>query len=60
MTNYARHKHHLHWLDVHYLTKVSPEISASSLKDFLNKGRTRQEYNGPQVLKSFQKFEQIL
>ena len=39
MPNYAFHKHHLHLSGVHYLTKASCEISASSLKDFLNKGR---------------------
>ena len=39
MTNYARHKHHLHLFAAHYLIKGSREISASSLKDFLNKGR---------------------
>ena len=38
MTNYACHKHHLQF-DVHYLTKASCEISASSPKDYLNKGR---------------------
>ena len=37
MTNYAFHKHHLHWFATHYLTKDSCEISASSLKDFLSK-----------------------
>ena len=39
MTNYARHKHHLHWIAAHYLTKGSCEISALSLTDLLNKGR---------------------
>ena len=39
MTNYACHKHHSHWFAAHYLTKGFCEISVSSLKDFLNKGR---------------------
>ena len=39
MTNYACQKHHLHLFAAHYLNKASCEISASSLKDFLNKGR---------------------
>ena len=39
MTNYARHKHHLHSFAAHYLTKGFPEISALSLRDFLSKGR---------------------
>ena len=39
MTNYACHKDHLHCFAAHYLTKASCEMSASSLKDFLNKGR---------------------
>ena len=39
MTNYASHIHHLQWFDAHYYTKASFEISASSLEDFLNKGR---------------------
>ena len=39
MPNYACHKHHLHWFAVYYLTKASCKISASSLKDFLGKGR---------------------
>ena len=39
MTNYAYHKHHLHCFAAYYLTRASCEISASSLKDFLNKGR---------------------
>ena len=39
MTNYACHKHYLQWFDAHYLTKASCEVSASSLGDFLNKGR---------------------
>ena len=39
MTNYARYKHHLHCFVAHYLTKGSRGISASSLKDFLKKGR---------------------
>ena len=34
MPNYACYKQCLHWLGVHYLNKVSCEISASSLKDF--------------------------
>ena len=38
MTNYARHKYHLHPFAARYLTKGSREISASSLNDFLNKG----------------------
>ena len=38
MPNYACQRNHLHRLDVHYLTKTSCEISASSLKDFLSKG----------------------
>ena len=39
MTNYACHKHHAHWFAAHYLTKASCKISASFLKDVLNKGR---------------------
>ena len=39
MTNYACHIHHLQWFDAHYLTKASCKIAASSLKDFLSKGR---------------------
>ena len=39
MTNYARHKHYLHWFAAHYHIKGSCEISALSLKDCLNKGR---------------------
>ena len=39
MPNYSCHKHHLQWFDAHYLTKASCEIAASSLKDFLSKGR---------------------
>ena len=39
MTNYACHKHNLHFFAAHYLTKTSCEISASFLKDFLSKGR---------------------
>ena len=39
MTNYACHIHHLQRFDAHYLTKASCEIAASSLKDFLSKGR---------------------
>ena len=39
MPKYACHKHHLHWFAVHYLTKASCEITASSLKDVLSKGR---------------------
>ena len=39
MTNHACHKPHLHWFAAHYLTRASCEISASSLKDVLNKGR---------------------
>ena len=39
MTYYACHKHYLHWFAARYLTKASCEISASCLKDFLNKGR---------------------
>ena len=37
--NYASYKHHLHWLGAYYLNKASCEVSASSLKDFLSKGR---------------------
>ena len=33
------HKHHLHWFAANYLTKASCEVAASSLKDFLSKGR---------------------
>ena len=39
MPNYSCHKHHLHWFDAYYLTKASCEMSVSSLKDFLSKGR---------------------
>ena len=39
MPNYSCQKHYIHWLGVHYLTKASYNIAASSLKDFLNKGR---------------------
>ena len=39
MTNYACHMHHLQWVDAHYIIKASCEIAASSLKDFLSKGR---------------------
>ena len=39
MPNYACHKHHLHWLGAQYLIKASCEISATSLTDFLRKGR---------------------
>ena len=39
MTNYACHKKHLHWFAAQYLTRVSCEISASFLKDFLSKGK---------------------
>ena len=39
MTNYTRHKHNLHLFVAHYLTKCSHEISASSLKYVLNRGR---------------------
>ena len=39
MTNYACHIHNLQWLDAHYLNEASCEIAASSLKDFLSKGR---------------------
>ena len=39
MTNYAWHKHHIHRFAAHYLTKAYCEISASSLRDFLNKVR---------------------
>ena len=35
----ACYKHHLHSFAVHYLTKASCEISASSFEDFLSKGR---------------------
>ena len=38
MPNYSCHKHHLHRF-THYLTKAPCEIAASSLKDFLSKGR---------------------
>ena len=39
MTNYACHEHHLNSFAVHYLTEGSCEISASFLKEYLNKGR---------------------
>ena len=35
--NYVCHRYHLHWLDAHYHTKASYEISAWSLKDFASK-----------------------
>ena len=38
MTNYAGNQQHVHGSGEHYLTKVSCEISASSLKDFWRKG----------------------
>ena len=38
MPNYACHKHNLHWVGAHYLTKAACEISALSPKDFLSKG----------------------
>ena len=39
MTNYACHIYDLQLFDAHYLTKASCESAASSLKDFLSKGR---------------------
>ena len=39
MTNYACHKQNLHCFAAHYLIKASCEISASTPKYFLNKGR---------------------
>ena len=39
MTNYACHIHHLQQVDAYYIIKASCEIAASSLKEFLNKGR---------------------
>ena len=41
MLHYACHKHYPHRFGAHYLTKASCEISATSLKDFLSKGRKR-------------------
>ena len=39
MTNYATHIHHLQWFDAHYLTVALCKIAASTLKDFLSKGK---------------------
>ena len=41
MPNYSCNKHHLQLFDVHYLNKASCQIAASSLKDFLRKGRKK-------------------
>ena len=43
MTNYARHKHHIHGFAAHYLIKGSREFSASYLKDFLNRGKKNEK-----------------
>ena len=39
MPNYSCHKHHIHCFAAQYLTKASREIAASTLKDFLSKGK---------------------
>ena len=42
--NHACYKHHLHRLGAYYLNKASCEVSVSSLKDFLSKGRKRAKH----------------